>query len=343
MELEKMQVPCSSLEFDFNSGRTTPCGSSPSTPRRFGDEYYFSAPTSPAPSSPIWMSSMIHGGVDGHDYIASNNNERGLYVTNKKSKSPLVAEKHSEGGDNSMINSSNHLSNGGKHKFETIRSPLLSPQSPSSTKFHHNKKKFWSPFSPKRKKEPQSDETIILDNNKETRTKQGKHRETRGRQVTRSLSPLRVSMYPWEEEEGQNSTQINSISKPPSPTLSLSKSSKGSRKWRLKDLLLFRSASEGRALDIKDPLKKYSYMQWQHELNKSSMISQSMQGSNNNNNILSPRKGPISAHELHYTVNKAISQDMKKKSFLPYKQGILGRLAINPTVHALAHGFGSLS
>ncbi|KAL6995182.1 hypothetical protein U1Q18_005317, partial [Sarracenia purpurea var. burkii] len=55
------------------------------------------------------------------------------------------------------------------------------------------------------------------------------------------------------------------------------------------------------------------------------------------------RGGPaISAQELHYTVNRAVLEDLKKNTFLPYKQGILGHLAFNPTVHALANGFGFL-
>nr|KYP50945.1 hypothetical protein KK1_027305 [Cajanus cajan] len=41
----------------------------------------------------------------------------------------------------------------------------------------------------------------------------------------------------------------------------------------------------------------------------------------------SRKKGPVSAHELHYAMKKAESEDMKKKTFLPYRQGILGRLA----------------
>ncbi|CBI19571.3 unnamed protein product, partial [Vitis vinifera] len=57
---------------------------------------------------------------------------------------------------------------------------------------------------------------------------------------------------------------------------------------------------------------------------------------------MSKRRGPVSAHELHYTVNRAASEDLKKKTFLPYKQGILGRLAFNPALHALTNGFGTL-
>ncbi|VFQ99119.1 unnamed protein product [Cuscuta campestris] len=116
---------------------------------------------------------------------------------------------------------------------------------------------------------------------------------------------------------------------PPSVTRSSSSSSKGAmvKKWRLRDLFLFRSASEGRASE-KDPLKKYT-----------AAVGASFRGENREGSRRR-RSGGVSAHEMHYTMNRAVSEDMKKRTFLPYKEGILGRLAVNPAVHALANGFG---
>ncbi|GMP43808.1 hypothetical protein CsSME_00013024 [Camellia sinensis var. sinensis] len=39
-----------------------------------------------------------------------------------------------------------------------------------------------------------------------------------------------------------------------------------------------------------------------------------------------------SAHELHYTTNRAQAKEMKKKTFLPYRQGLLGCLGISVCV-----------
>lgn len=165
------------------------------------------------------------------------------------------------------------------------------------------------------------------------------------RRTARSLSPLRVSQYPWEEEQSQQQLQEkNTMRTPmiPKPAANSGSSSalalisKGYKKLRLKDFFLFRSASEGRASD-KDPLKKYTAAFRRFEDVKSS--SRRSFGSPNGS-VPSRRRAPVSAHELHYTVNKAVSEDLKKKTFLPYKQGILGRLAFNPAVHALANGFG---
>ncbi|KAJ0804847.1 hypothetical protein HanPI659440_Chr02g0042791 [Helianthus annuus] len=77
------------------------------------------------------------------------------------------------------------------------------------------------------------------------------------------------------------------------------------------------SASDGRAMD-RDPLKKYStnFRKYNQDIRNSGSVSK--------------RRGRVSAHELHYNVNRAVSNDMKKKTYLPYKQGILGRFSFNP-------------
>ncbi|KAI3513146.1 hypothetical protein L1887_20472 [Cichorium endivia] len=44
---------------------------------------------------------------------------------------------------------------------------------------------------------------------------------------------------------------------------------------------------------------------------------------------MSKRMGQASAHERHYNLNRAVSNDMKKRTYLPYRQGILGGLSFN--------------
>ncbi|KAI9113246.1 hypothetical protein K1719_015771 [Acacia pycnantha] len=134
-----------------------------------------------------------------------------------------------------------------------------------------------------------------------------------GRRGTRSLSPYRVSQHAWDEEHEQRREQHQQHQGTREES---SLSSKSSRKWKLRDLLLFRSASEGRGSG-KDPLRKYCALYKKPEDVKSSTIDPTG----------SSRRGPTSPHEFHYTVKKAQLQDLKKKTFLPYKQGILGRLA----------------
>jgi hypothetical protein len=107
--------------------------------------------------------------------------------------------------------------------------------------------------------------------------------------------------------------------------------------------LLFRSASEGsRTTSCNDPLTKYSVLSKKEvaeDVKNSSFRSTDSIGSSRR------RSGPISAHEVHYTVNRAVSEEMKRKTFLPYKQGLLGCLGFNraASVHEISRGVRSLT
>ncbi|XP_076902535.1 uncharacterized protein LOC143557313 [Bidens hawaiensis] len=157
---------------------------------------------------------------------------------------------------------------------------------------------------------------------------------------TQSFSTHRGWQVPWEQQSPTtNNTKPRLVSS--SSTLSASSSTKGLKRWSFKNLFLFRSASDGRAMD-RDPLKKYSAVFFRiqdEEYMKSSVRSIEPQTHGSGSGSGSKRRG-VSAHELHYKVNRAVANDMKKKTFLPYKQGILGSSAFNPSVHALSNGFG---
>ncbi|KAE8703137.1 Serine carboxypeptidase-like 26 [Hibiscus syriacus] len=115
---------------------------------------------------------------------------------------------------------------------------------------------------------------------------------------------------------------------------------KGNKKWKLKDFLLFRSASEGRATSIKEPLRKYSVLgkkEAAEDIKNASFRSSESVAS------LKRRAHPVSAHELHYTTNRAVTEEMRRKTFLPYKQGLLGCLGFNPGMHEISRGVGSLT
>ncbi|KAM0012035.1 hypothetical protein Hdeb2414_s0002g00054051 [Helianthus debilis subsp. tardiflorus] len=129
---------------------------------------------------------------------------------------------------------------------------------------------------------------------------------------TRSLSPLGVSDYRRDPQPITTSTK-----QPSTPACSTESVSK---RWSFKDLFLFRSASDGRAME-KDPLKKYSTVVRKND--------QDIRNSGESGSV-SKRRGRVSAHELHYNLNRANSNEMKKKTYLPYKHGILGGLLFNP-------------
>ncbi|KAL5982403.1 hypothetical protein ACLOJK_016474 [Asimina triloba] len=167
-----------------------------------------------------------------------------------------------------------------------------------------------APVSPKQRKEnnPFADATANARTGAER--ERGRQRSTdsrissSSRRGTRSLSPLRVS-----EPKAEQQSSLKG----------------GSRKWRLKDLLLFRSASEGRATD-KDRLRKFSVLPPKKEDVKNSSF-RSIDGSSGGASGSGSRGGRVSAHERLYTANRAVSEDMKRKTFLPYKQGLLAFLS----------------
>ncbi|KAK0600357.1 hypothetical protein LWI29_014095 [Acer saccharum] len=60
------------------------------------------------------------------------------------------------------------------------------------------------------------------------------------------------------------------------------------------------------------------------------------------NGVLTGKKRrvpPPSPHELHYTANRAQAEEMKKKTFLPYKQGLLGCLGFTSKGYGAMNGF----
>lgn len=347
----KMEVliPADKMDFDFNSARSSPSVSAPSTPKRFG-EYYCSAPTSPSHLSQFYRDfdefmvtsgGGAGGGGDG-DGGGGVPFDFAFDISKESETASLSAEE---------------LFDGGVIKPLTLNPPprlRLPPGARIKPKSPRGKKIFKDVFSPRNKKE--SDDPFEIAARSAIKTLQseperGRQRSSNlssssSRRATRSLSPLRDSQYPWGEElqfskrvQEENISTISEVSVQPKNICSSlsSSSSKGHKKWRFKDFFLFRSASEGRASD-KDPLKKYTAVPFRrHEdLKNSSFRTIDSSGSGSGTR----RRGPVSAHELHYTINRSVSEDLKKKTFLPYKQGILGRLSFNPAVHALANGFG---
>lgn len=132
----------------------------------------------------------------------------------------------------------------------------------------------------------------------------------------RSLSPIR----------GNTQFHQSQAPSPSSQTRSLARDGGGSKKWRLKDLFLFRSASEGRATGggSKDPLRKYTLL--------SSTSSSDIKYSNTSNG--STGKG---MHERHYIMNRAATEEMKKKTPLPFHRNTLfGYLRSNPAIHSIS-------
>ncbi|XP_022726300.1 uncharacterized protein LOC111282475 [Durio zibethinus] len=248
--------------------------------------------------------------------------------------------------------------------YEQFSSTVSSPRSPRSPKSRAFRKKDFDPFEAAIEKSRKRVVTLNEPPQQEQKNIQLQSQsQQRGRERTsgssssssshnyvhkksRSLSPFRVSdiMFEQVETSSQSEKTIASTTSNPksyvSSILSAISFSKGNRKWKLKDLLLFRSASEGRATS-KEPLSKYALLSKKEpdDVKNSSFRSTESIGSVSS----SRRRAYVSAHELHYTANRAISEEMRRKTFLPYKQGLLGCLGFNPGMHEISRGIGSLT
>ncbi|KAI8549851.1 hypothetical protein RHMOL_Rhmol06G0057400 [Rhododendron molle] len=292
-----MKVAIPNNDFQFN---TSTFSTFPSTPKGFG-HYSLTAPSSPTRIS---------------EFYREFDNEFAFDFRLESEGTTLPAEELFESG---KIRSSNPPSRFGEPNKKTQLRTEQGRGSERNPSIRNTDKR--TEQNRVREKNPSIENT-------DKRTEQNRGRERNPtlsssnsvRRGARSQSPDRVSKYPWEEPETKNTSK---------QTSNFSLFSKiGSRKWRLKDFFLFRSASEGR---------KYTALFKKHEEVRGFSSFRAVEGSSLRRK---GAQGNVSAHELHYTVNRAVSEDLKRKTFLPYKQGIVGRLAFNPAVHALANGFG---
>ncbi|KAM0947611.1 hypothetical protein DsansV1_C07g0069291 [Dioscorea sansibarensis] len=170
---------------------------------------------------------------------------------------------------------------------------------------------------------------------------------------TRSLSPLRNPRFPWAEDEDEDeperepANRVSNLETDPNPdpkqieepipssaSASSSRSSssgRNSKRWIFLKDLLYRSKSEGRG-NGKEKDKFWL----------SISFSPSKEKSKPSSSPAAKRVAPASsrrpsAHERHYTANRAQAEEMRRRTFLPYRQGLLGCLGIS------SRGYGAVS
>ncbi|XP_019165221.1 PREDICTED: uncharacterized protein LOC109161332 [Ipomoea nil] len=312
-------MPSPPVDFNFDSACTTPYISAPSSPPHFG-ACFASVPASPT---------RFHGGgavpFSWEEKPGVPKSRRDFYGEDEDDDSDFVFE-FSGPLEKAYLSAADELFDSGKIK--PLKPPSLRPE--------HGEKPPSSPKYPnKTVKEVQRSGTG------NDADKRGRGRETRSsnprHKATRSLSPLRASDLVFDRK--QTTGQENSVSSSFISTML-------SGRWKLKDLLLFRSASEGRASSTQK-MKKYSSSEVKNKKKSKEDVYSSFRSStmeSEGSGSISRRRGPVSAHELHYTMNRTISEELRRKTFLPYKQGLLGCLGFNPAVHEMScRGFASVS
>ncbi|KAL0375798.1 UNVERIFIED_CONTAM: hypothetical protein Scaly_0697400 [Sesamum calycinum] len=180
------------------------------------------------------------------------------------------------------------------------------------------------------------------------------------RRRTRSMSPLRTTATEWHdddeaktqnEELTRKNAEEDKGSDETTPCASRSSSAgRSSRRWVFLKEFLYRSKSEGRneghkfwgslsfspVKDKKGPPLSSSKVKDQsggvnQEGKKRAVNSKTGSGKRR---VPSP-----SPHELHYTANRAQAEEMRKKTFLPYRQGLLGCLGFSSKSYGAMNGF----
>jgi hypothetical protein len=112
----------------------------------------------------------------------------------------------------------------------------------------------------------------------------------------------------------------------------------GSRKWRLKDLFLFRSASEGRASGGKDPLLKYSMLK--------GGSGSGGEGGNASMRIKGRGSAASASDMAPYTVSRAAAEEMRRRTTTPlpfHRNSLFGYLRSNPAIHTISRKLSSYS
>ncbi|CAM8974233.1 unnamed protein product [Rhodiola kirilowii] len=344
--MENLIIPSPPTDFNFGSGCSTPFTSAPSSPphsrQAANNFFFFSAPTSPT-AAKLYAEFTHNPSLKDANFASSS-------VPFDWEESPGIPKNRVRPKDDDGRNdfefdfsgqleraslSADELFDGGKIK------PLKPPprlqvvvnggnesetESSDSLRFRtaHSSPRISSNIfnSPRRKQVVVDPFTKALDEARKSRASEfnpQKVRQSRGRdqnfslhKKTRSLSPFRVADIIAEQTPTATTSFWDSFSLP-----------KAYRKWKIRDLL-FRSASEGRATE-KLAVDSRRFIENSNSSFRSTETTSVGSSSRRRGNRV-----PVSAHELHYKLNRAVSQEMRKKTFLPYKQGLLGCLGFVP-------------
>ncbi|KAJ0981473.1 hypothetical protein J5N97_009728 [Dioscorea zingiberensis] len=310
--MEVVTRPVKTYHTESNS--STPYVSAPSSPKCFGDRYdyyysYTSAPTSPARALAIY---------DHFKAISLSSTSAATAAATTTTTTTTKTDIHSD--DDFAFDFSGHLEKEGDHPSLTAADELF--DSGIIRPLNRIPKEHIKESTRDRGRERANSFSPSIS-----------HPHSRSRKGSRSLSPLRRGGI------GDTTDGLLADKSPTtSPAPSAAKGGGGSRKWRLRDLLLFRSASEGRATGnrSKDPLRKYTLLT---SSPTRGLIGEDSKNSSFRSTASNGSRPVRSAHEKHYTANRAAAEELKKKTALPYRQGLFGCLRFNPAVNSIARGF----
>ncbi|KAG6436043.1 hypothetical protein SASPL_100924 [Salvia splendens] len=170
----------------------------------------------------------------------------------------------------------------------------------------------------------------------------------------RSMSPLRSEWQGFssgvresEAKEINESAETTPSCSASSSRSSSSSSGRNSKKWIFLKDLLHRSMSEGRANSKEKFWSPISFSPAKEKKKATASRDEKKGRVETKREAKAPAAGKPangvwrrpSAHELHYTANRAQAEEMKKKTFLPYRQGLFGCLGFSSKSYGAFTGF----
>ncbi|KAI3716067.1 hypothetical protein L6452_23128 [Arctium lappa] len=294
-------TPSPAVDFNYDSATTSP---------------YATAPSSPQSTIPfIWEEKPGIPKQNNDDHCEDDVNDDADFAFGH-------LERHS-------ISAADELFDCGKIK--PLKPPPRlhfsndSPKSPKSPKLRfkealspRSKKKDFDPFSEALK------QTSGEQGQARPESQRGRERTARGtarHNVSRSLSPFRVSDLVNDQKSATDRSSPTGLT--------------WYNKWNLKNLLLFRSASEGNVTTRKDTLKKYTML----KKNDSGVKTFSFRSTDSGGSM------KVSADEINFAANTTVAEEMKKTATLPRKSGLMGCLRFHQnagSVHEISRGINSV-
>ncbi|GMJ09773.1 hypothetical protein like AT2G15760 [Hibiscus trionum] len=335
MEVEVV-APLPTAEFNFDSSCSSPYITAPSSPQRSGGNLsLFTAPTSPSHDCHSVLNDVSH--VAGSSPAVPFEWEP--KQSTPKRKGFDGRNQSNDDDDDFEFNFSGQLERTSLSADELFDGGKIKPLKPQPPVFQPAAEKHRQPPQLQRGRERKSGVSFSYSSPSPSSSPSSyNYNYNYIHKKSRSLSPS-SSLH----SQCENPIVFSSNRSPKSYVSSIFSAisfQKGKNKWKLRDFLLFRSASEGRATSIKEPFRKYSVLgkkETADDVKNASFRSTESAAS-------SKRRAPsVSAHELHYTANRAVTEEMRRKTFLPYKQGLLGCLGFNPGMHEISRGVGSLT
>ncbi|GFZ13780.1 stress response NST1-like protein [Actinidia rufa] len=342
---------------EIDSKCSTPYVSAPSSPGRGPSGYFFSAPASPMHF--VLSTASYSSSAKPTDFFSTVSGSFEFEFSSKFSPNDSSA-------GNGSMSSADELFLNGQIRPMKLSSHLLRPQTLAplmDLEIEYEES------------ENRKDSKCANREDSVTRGRDLRSRNRSLHKKARSMSPLRSAQFQWHDEkaiDGEDASLevsknkqagTSSMETPPSGSASSSRSSssgRNSKKWIFLKDLLYRSKSEGRGNNKE---KFWSSITFSSGKEKK-LISPSLTPSSSEKenireeterqkrnervparksapgkpvNGVAKRKVPPSAHELHYSANRAQAEEMMTKTFLPYRQGLLGCLGFS------SKGYGAIN